>query len=238
MKVFISYAREDHETAKKLYYDLKAAEIEPWMDTEDLFPGQNWKATISQAINECRYFLALVSNNSLTKKGFVQKELKIALEILDEYPTHDIFIIPIRIEKCEPAEEMLKTLNWADLFPSYKAGLKRLLSVLRRTDNNHNLVKNINHNTINQIIFNAQFDKSSIKHFLRSDPVLVAKDELFESLNINKDSRPLNFVNNNFQLIDNGTVADLSTGLQWEESGSLARISYYKAKFYIKEINL
>ncbi len=38
-KVFISYAKEDYETAKRLYDDLKEAGAEPWLDDEDLLSG-------------------------------------------------------------------------------------------------------------------------------------------------------------------------------------------------------
>jgi len=41
MKVFISYAREDVEMARKLYDDLKNAGVSPWMDEEDLLPSQS-----------------------------------------------------------------------------------------------------------------------------------------------------------------------------------------------------
>ncbi len=40
VKVFISYAREDYETAKRLYDDLKKAGVSPWMDENDLISGQ------------------------------------------------------------------------------------------------------------------------------------------------------------------------------------------------------
>ncbi len=130
MKVFISYAREDIETARKLYHDLKQAGISPWMDKEDLLPGQNWRVMISKAIQESKYFLAVLSSHSLTKRGFVQKELKMALDILDEFPEDDIFIIPIRIEDCKPEDEKLKYLHWADFFPSYQEGLSQILRVL------------------------------------------------------------------------------------------------------------
>jgi hypothetical protein len=43
IRVFICYAREDKEIAKKLYYDLKHSGIEPWIDMENLLPGQKWR---------------------------------------------------------------------------------------------------------------------------------------------------------------------------------------------------
>ena len=40
--VFISYAREDSDAAKRLKKDLKDAGLNPWLDKEELLPGQNW----------------------------------------------------------------------------------------------------------------------------------------------------------------------------------------------------
>ena len=86
MKIFISYAREDNEIALKLYQDLKKYDVDPWIDSEKLLPGQSWKDVINKEIKSCTYFFALISSNSLSKKGFVQKELKTALKFFDEYP--------------------------------------------------------------------------------------------------------------------------------------------------------
>ncbi|MGE0086834.1 MAG: toll/interleukin-1 receptor domain-containing protein [Desulfococcaceae bacterium] len=64
LKVFISYAREDIDTARRLYADLKMAGIVPWMDKIDLLPGQNWKFHITKAIRESSFFIALLSSKS------------------------------------------------------------------------------------------------------------------------------------------------------------------------------
>jgi len=131
-KVFISYAKEDYRIAKKLYNDIKSNGIIPWIDCEDILPGQDWKKEISQAIKDSSYFLALLSSNSISKKGYVQKELKLALEIYDEFPNSVVFIIPVRIDNCIPDDERLKILHWSDLFPSYNEGLQRILKVILR----------------------------------------------------------------------------------------------------------
>jgi len=100
------------------------------MDKVDLLPGQNWKIHITKAIKESKYFIALLSSNSLSKKGYVQKELKLALDILGEFPPEDIFVIPARLDDCLPQDEVLKYLHWADLFPAFENGLNEILRVL------------------------------------------------------------------------------------------------------------
>jgi len=130
MKVLISYAREDIEIARKLRDDLEKAGIKTWLDKEDLLPGQKWRDVISREIRESSYFIALLSSGSLSKHGFVQSELRKALDALKEFPSDQIFVIPVRIDDCKPQDEQLQNLHWADLFPSYEEGLKKILRVL------------------------------------------------------------------------------------------------------------
>ena len=130
IKVFISYAKEDFKVARKIYTDLKGAGITPWLDRENLLVGQKWRETISRAISESSYFLLIISNNSVSKKGYIQKEQKIALELLEELPENDIFIIPVIIDSTELADEKLRYLHWADL-SDYERGLTQILKTLK-----------------------------------------------------------------------------------------------------------
>ncbi len=130
--VFIIYAREDEAFAKKLYNDLREKGVTPWIDSEDLLGGSNWKHEISQAIRKSKYTLILLSVKSISKRGYVQKEVKEALATPDELPESEIFIIPTRIEECEPSHERLEDLNWVDLFPSYEKGLRKIIQTIRR----------------------------------------------------------------------------------------------------------
>lgn len=129
-KVFISYARENLGEAMRLYADLQRAGIDPWIDREDLLPGQKWKFAITRAIRESKFFIALMSQASLTKQGYVQKELREALELLDEIPEDQIFVIPVRLDDCHPSHPQLKELHRVDLFPVWEAGMQRVLVTL------------------------------------------------------------------------------------------------------------
>ncbi|MCP4353787.1 MAG: toll/interleukin-1 receptor domain-containing protein [Desulfobacterales bacterium] len=124
---FISYAREDLNIARQLYEDLRIGGANPWIDFEALHAGQNWKDVIIRAIKKSSHFLPLFSKNSVTKQGFVQKELKTALEVLDEFPTSDIFIIPVRLDESYPSDEKLRDIEWVDLFPFYRVGVNKIL---------------------------------------------------------------------------------------------------------------
>lgn len=129
--VFISYAREDARYAERLYMDLRAREIDAWLDTRRLLPGQNWRSEISRAIRGSRYFMALISTHSLSKRGVVQTEMKRAIQVMSEMPSDQIFLVPVRLDECLPADEQLQNLNWVDLFPNYQHGLERILLLLK-----------------------------------------------------------------------------------------------------------
>jgi len=131
-QVFLSYARDDEEVANRLYSDLTRRGIKIWFDKYSLKPGQNWKLEIKKIITECKYFLAILSTSSVNRKGYVQKELKIALDVLDLFPDNEIFILPIRVDNCKPSYDKLHDLQWVDLFPDskYGEGLRKILGVI------------------------------------------------------------------------------------------------------------
>jgi hypothetical protein len=128
--IFISYAREDLPSAKKLYERLKAERADPWLDKESLLGGENWRIAIKNAIARSRYFVALISSNSIGKRGFVQKEVRQAIEMLDEFPESEIFLIPARLDGSEPPFNRLKDIHCIDLFPDWDAGVSKLLLTL------------------------------------------------------------------------------------------------------------
>jgi TIR domain len=131
--VFVSYAREDVEAARRLYVDLKRYGADPWMDEVQLLPGQRFADVIKDAIRASKYFLALLSTRSVGKRGFVQRELREALDVLAEIPGGDIYIIPARLDACTPRDHELAEINWVDLFPSWDDGIVKILRAISIT---------------------------------------------------------------------------------------------------------
>jgi hypothetical protein len=115
MTVFLIYAREDIELVNAYYQKLFKAGLKPWMDIYDLLPGQNWKTSIKRAIRESDFILIFLSMNSVTKQGYVQKEIREALEISQQKLGDDIFLIPVRVDDC-PVPESFEDLQWLNLF--------------------------------------------------------------------------------------------------------------------------
>jgi hypothetical protein len=129
--VFISYAREDSESARRLHNDLSQAGFTPWLDEESLLPGQKWELAVRKAISTSRFFVAMISVNSTRESKYVQREFEYALEVLGEYPDSEIYVIPVRLDRSEPPQERLRERHWADLFPDWKRGFEKVLLSLR-----------------------------------------------------------------------------------------------------------
>lgn len=125
--IFLSYAIEDEKIAEKIYNDLTNNGYYVWFGKMSLLPGQKWKVEIKKAIKNSKLFLALLSSKSVSKQGYVQNELKEALEVLDNLAESEVFIIPVRIEECSPTHEKMLDIHWVDLFPSYESGIEKIL---------------------------------------------------------------------------------------------------------------
>jgi hypothetical protein len=128
-RIFLIYAKEDKERIESLYEELKESGFKPWLDTKEILPGQDWKQSIKRAIEESDIALACISKNSLTKKGFVQAELKMALDLLEERSKGFSPVIPVRLEETE-VPDRLKNLQWIDLFKNDNA--KKLRTAIEK----------------------------------------------------------------------------------------------------------
>jgi len=71
---------------------------------------------------------------------------------------------------------------------------------------------------------------------LRSEPLTVSENEFKKVFGLNKDWRPLEYIQNDYE--DQGEVVlDRATGLMWQKSGSPVPMSYTETKKYLKELN-
>jgi len=133
--VFISHAEEDRDIAEKLYDDLKEKNFCPWMRIKDMTAGSNEKFEIRYAVKKSKFFIFFISQHSVTSRGQVQSELKIAIEIFSEFPGNHIFIIPARIDQEKIYDDCLEHLAHADFSKSYDLGFAEILRTLKRDRN-------------------------------------------------------------------------------------------------------
>jgi formylglycine-generating enzyme required for sulfatase activity len=127
VQIFISYAREDQQRVEALYQKLLAAGYQPWLDREHLLPGQKWEPVIKQALEQSDFALVCLSATSINKRGFLQKEIKKALEHAEEKLEDDVWLIPARLDDCE-VPQALSDIQWVDLFED--DGFDQLLRAL------------------------------------------------------------------------------------------------------------
>jgi hypothetical protein len=80
-----------------------------------LLPGVDWDREIVRQIKQSSSVLFCISNRSFNKRGYIQKELRAALEVFQEVPSGQTYLIPVRLEECTVPEELLK-YQFADIF--------------------------------------------------------------------------------------------------------------------------
>jgi transcriptional regulator with XRE-family HTH domain len=115
LRIFLCHASEDKPEVRKLYKRLMAAGFSPWLDEEDLLAGQDWRLEIPKAVRKSDVVLVCLSQKAVTKAGYVQEEIKVALDVADEQPEGTIYIIPMRLEECT-VPDRLSRWQWVDLF--------------------------------------------------------------------------------------------------------------------------
>ena len=116
LKVFLSYASQDKPVVRELSRRLASdGWIDPWIDEKKLLPGQDWRTKIEEAVETSDVVIICLSSNSVSKEGFVQKELRYAREIAFEKPDETIFLIPLRLDDCT-VPRGLRFYQWGDYF--------------------------------------------------------------------------------------------------------------------------
>jgi len=117
LRIFLCHSSVDKPVVRDLYQKLKTIEwIDPWLDEEKLYPGQDWDLEIERAVEVADAVIVCLSNNSVTKEGYVQRELKFALDIALDKPEGTIFVIPLRLEDCQ-LPRRLRSFQYANYFP-------------------------------------------------------------------------------------------------------------------------
>lgn len=136
LRVFLCHSSADKAIVQELYQRLNAdGWIDTWLDKEKLLPGQNWDLEINKAVEDSDVVIVCLSRNSVTKEGYVQRELKSVLDKAEDKPEGTIFIIPLILEKLDGLEipRRLRPYQYVDYFPKkqQEIAFKRLLASLR-----------------------------------------------------------------------------------------------------------
>lgn len=133
LRVYLSCSSHDIAAAREYYQKLRAAGwIQPWLEEEDLLPGQDSRLEIEKAVRAADAVLVFLSSRSVTQEGNLQRELKLALDVADEKPEGAVFVIPIRLDDCS-LPQRLRTWKPVDAFPADRRdwAYERVLASLR-----------------------------------------------------------------------------------------------------------
>jgi hypothetical protein len=135
-KVFLCHSSDDKEIVRQLNRKLKSHGIKTWLDEDDIIGGMLWQDEIEKAVKYCQIVLVCLSNNSVSKTGYLNKEIKFVLDRADEQPEGKIYLIPVRLDDCEVPHRLSKW-QWIDLFKDggYEKLLKSLPSIWQSKDN-------------------------------------------------------------------------------------------------------
>lgn len=97
--LFISYASEDREAARRLRDTLTAAGLDVWYDESELGGGDAWDQKIRRQIRECDYFMPVISaTTERRKEGYFRREWRLAAERTLDMADDVMFLLPVTID--------------------------------------------------------------------------------------------------------------------------------------------
>ncbi|MDP3069482.1 MAG: TIR domain-containing protein [Opitutaceae bacterium] len=119
--VFLSYASQDAEAAKRIAEALRAASVEVWFDVEGgLETGDEWDQKIRRQIKECVLFIAVISQNTQARhEGYFRIEWELAAQRAMGFASGVAFILPVVIDDTREPEALVpdrfRAVQWTRL---------------------------------------------------------------------------------------------------------------------------
>jgi hypothetical protein len=103
--VFLSYASQDAEAARRICEVLRAAGLEVWFDQSELRGGDAWDASIRRQIKECALFLPVISANTESRtEGYFRLEWRLAEQRSHLMAKGRPFLVPVVIDATSDAQ--------------------------------------------------------------------------------------------------------------------------------------
>ncbi|MFK4872256.1 TIR domain-containing protein [Novosphingobium sp. ZW T3_23] len=109
--IFLSYASPDRDAVLRFHDDLASAGYNVWMDKHRLKGGQNWDFEIKKALQQAVIIVVFLSGNSVDRRGYAQREIKIALDQANDRLVDDIYLIPLLLESDTPIPDQLSRIQ-------------------------------------------------------------------------------------------------------------------------------
>ena len=97
--VFLSYASQDADAARRICDGLRAAGIEVWLDQSELRGGDAWDHRIRDQIRQCALFIPVISGHSEARlEGYFRREWKLAVDRTRDIADEIAFLLPVVID--------------------------------------------------------------------------------------------------------------------------------------------
>jgi TolB-like protein len=135
--VFLSYASQDAEAARRIAEALRTAGVEVWFDQSELVGGEAWDRKIRRQIGSCALFVPVISASTQARlEGYFRLEWKIAAQRTHTMADERVFLLPVVIDSTRDAEASVpaefKNVQWTRLPsgetpPVFVARVKSLL---------------------------------------------------------------------------------------------------------------
>jgi len=122
--VFLSYASQDAEAAKRISSALRAAGIEVWFDQRELRGGDAWDQRIRRELRDCALFIPIISANTAARnEGYFRLEWDLADQRTHMMARTHPFIVPVCVdatpETSADAPESFQRVQWTRLPGGY-----------------------------------------------------------------------------------------------------------------------
>jgi tetratricopeptide (TPR) repeat protein len=136
--IFLSYASQDADAARRICDALRAAGLEVWFDQNELTGGDAWDQKIRKQIKECALFVPIISvNTNAREEGYFRREWNIAVDRMMDMADHKAFLFPVILDGLSEASavvpEKFRERQWTRLnddgaIKSFAARLSKVAS--------------------------------------------------------------------------------------------------------------
>jgi TolB-like protein/tetratricopeptide (TPR) repeat protein len=118
--VFLSYASQDAQAARRICDALRGIGIEVWFDQRELRGGDTWDRKIRQQIRDCALFVPIISTNTQARlEGYFRREWKLAIDRTHDMAEEKAFLLPVVLDDTSPLQasvpEPFRAVHWTPL---------------------------------------------------------------------------------------------------------------------------
>jgi eukaryotic-like serine/threonine-protein kinase len=118
--IFISYASQDVEAARRIANALRGGGMEVWLDQSELRGGEAWDSSIRRQIKGCKLFVPVISASTQAREeGYFRREWNLAVGRTLDMADDAAFLLPVVIDATRDADarvpEKFREVQWTRL---------------------------------------------------------------------------------------------------------------------------